>query len=77
MATIKIYTVTGRLIKTLGPETTVRSPNQSRIDWDGRDEDGDELANGVYLYKISAEAQTEDGLGLDSCHYFGKMMIHN
>ena len=23
-----------------------------RIDWDGRDEDGDALANGVYFYKV-------------------------
>lgn len=22
------------------------------IDWDGRDEDGDQLANGTYLYKL-------------------------
>jgi flagellar hook assembly protein FlgD len=30
-----------------------------RIPWDGRDRDGDEVANGVYLYKVVA--RTLDG----------------
>lgn len=46
--TIKIYTVAGRLIKTI--EHAV-SPQY----WDGRDEDGDEIANGTYLYKVIAK----------------------
>ncbi len=48
---IKIYTVAGRLVKTL-EQTTSASPNNIRIDWDGRDDDGQELANGIYLYKV-------------------------
>ena len=47
--TIKIYTVTGRLIQEL---ETVARPGFNRLYWDGRDRDGDKLANGVYLYKI-------------------------
>ncbi|MFQ5633426.1 MAG: FlgD immunoglobulin-like domain containing protein, partial [bacterium] len=49
---IKIYTVAGRLIQTL--ETFAATPGFNRIRWDGRDADGDESANGVYLYKIIA-----------------------
>jgi flagellar hook assembly protein FlgD len=48
---VKIFTLAGRLIRTL-ESAGVRGFNQ--IDWDGRDEDGDPLANGVYLYKIIA-----------------------
>ena len=48
---IKIFTLAGRLIRTL-ESAGGRGFNQ--IDWDGRDEDGDPLANGVYLYKIIA-----------------------
>ncbi len=48
--TIKIYTVTGRLIQELYG-TTVVGYNDA-ITWDGTDRDGDEIANGVYLYKI-------------------------
>ncbi|MCG3118848.1 MAG: hypothetical protein ALAOOOJD_01127 [bacterium] len=48
---IKIFTLSGRLIRTLEGAGN-RGFNQ--IEWDGRDEDGDPLANGVYLYKITA-----------------------
>ncbi len=48
-ATIKVYTVTGRLIRQI--EDFAR-PGFNKIPWDGRDEDGNLLANGVYLYKI-------------------------
>ncbi len=48
---VKIFTLAGRLIRTLAG-AGARGFNQ--IDWDGRDEDGDILANGVYLYKIIA-----------------------
>lgn len=46
---IRIYTVTGRLIQEL---EGLAQPGFNRIYWDGRDRDGDLLANGVYLYKI-------------------------
>jgi len=49
---IKIYTVAGRLLQTL--ESTFPRTGFNQVHWDGRDADGDELANGVYLYKIVA-----------------------
>ncbi|NTW50725.1 MAG: hypothetical protein HGB19_13550, partial [Chlorobiales bacterium] len=52
---IKIYTVAGRLIKTLR-DTIFGAPSQIRIEWDGRDEDGSGLANGIYLYKVVARS---------------------
>jgi hypothetical protein len=55
--TIRIYTVAGRLIQSL--ETTTSGESFVRIPWDGRDRDGDILANGVYLYKVVA--RTLDG----------------
>jgi hypothetical protein len=51
--TIKIYTVSGRLIQELKGFTSVSGYNEVPDDgWDGRDKDGDIIANGVYLYKI-------------------------
>jgi len=48
---IKIFTLSGRLIRTV----EVRGNSGfNQVEWDGRDEDGDILANGVYLYKIAA-----------------------
>jgi len=59
--TIKVYTVAGRLIRTLREGQRPGGYNLSRP-WRGEDEDGDQIANGVYLYKIIARAdgqQTE------------------
>jgi hypothetical protein len=50
-ATIKIFTVSGKLIRELCEGCRVtRGNNQFR--WDGRDAEGHAVANGVYLYKI-------------------------
>ena len=53
---IRIYTLAGRMIQTL---ETVSSEPFIIVPWDGRDRDGDIIANGVYLYKVSAS--TTDG----------------
>jgi len=42
-----------------------------KIPWDGRDEDGDLLANGVYLYKVVV--RTSDGSS--STEALGKLTI--
>jgi hypothetical protein len=62
---VKIYTVTGRLIQTVESPSVVDRFVQ--IPWDGRDRDGSELANGVYLYKVIAKSldriSTSEALG--------------
>ncbi|MDW7681586.1 MAG: FlgD immunoglobulin-like domain containing protein [bacterium] len=55
---IKIYTVRGTLIQTLEAPSLTGGYNQ--IFWDGRDRDGDQIANGVYLYKVIAKKQQLD-----------------
>lgn len=51
---IKIYTIAGRLIKTI--ENFDLLNKFVKIDWDGRDEDGNQIANGTYLYKLIVES---------------------
>jgi hypothetical protein len=53
---IEIFTVGGRLIRTL--DDIAGNAGQNQVYWDGRDDEGDELANGVYLYKIIADGRT-------------------
>lgn len=50
--TISIYTITGRKIRTLKKPSCEAGYNQ--IYWNGRDGDGDEIANNTYFYKIKA-----------------------
>jgi len=47
---IKIYTVSGRLIKVLN-KTNITDKFVT-INWDGKDTDGDMIANGMYIYKV-------------------------
>ena len=54
--TIKIYTVSGRLIRTIQDASTRRGYNET--DWDARDENSERLANGVYFYKVIVETDT-------------------
>jgi hypothetical protein len=54
---IKVYTVAGRLIAQLRQYSV--TDRFVRVPWSGRDDDGDRLANGVYLYKVVA--RTVDG----------------
>ncbi len=49
---IKIFTVAGRQIREFNIAKSQYSINFNKIFWDGRDEDGDEIANGVYFYKL-------------------------
>jgi len=57
---LKIYTVSGRLIKSYRDFVDEFGRLGTGLDyhakaWDGRNEDGDPLANGVYFYKIRAK----------------------
>jgi len=49
---IKIFTVAGRLVKEMNLTSRELSYDFNRIYWNGRDRDGDLLANGTYLYKV-------------------------
>lgn len=49
---VKVYTVAGRLIRSLTYPASSMRIGYNALKWDGRDQDGDALANGVYFYKI-------------------------
>jgi hypothetical protein len=54
LAQIKIFTIAGRLIKTIDNIPCFAGYNQ--IQWDGRDNFQDEISNGVYIVKAYVEA---------------------
>jgi hypothetical protein len=53
---IKIYTLSGRLIKHISNASAQPGYNYS-TSWDGRDRNGDRVASGVYIYKISVKGE--------------------
>jgi hypothetical protein len=53
---IKIYTLRGRLIETLRNQSSKAGHNLSSV-WNLLDNRGDKLANGVYIYKITASGR--------------------
>lgn len=49
---IQIFTVAGKLVKTIAQRVNSDGFRSDAIDWDGRDDFGDKLARGVYIYRI-------------------------
>lgn len=84
MFNIQIMTVTGKIVKTitkddLGPLHVGR--NITQYAWDGKDDFGDKLANGVYLYKVQTKlnGQNIEHMSTEADQFFtkelGKMVI--
>lgn len=60
---IQIMTITGKVVKTLFKEDLGNlriGQNITDYAWDGTDEFGDQLANGVYLYKVDVKSANKD-----------------
>jgi len=59
---IKIYTIAGRQIKQITKTSSELKYDFNTIYWDGKDDDKNEVANGVYFYKIiiSKDGTTRD-----------------
>lgn len=55
--TLRIYTLSGRLVRELNERNLEKplSVGWNMLRWNGRDEDGDRVASGVYLYRVSVE----------------------
>jgi hypothetical protein len=75
---LRIFTLSGRLIKSFRLEDIPIGKNR-RFLWDGTDLDGDRVAQGVYIYKISAKARSGIGAGGSDimAEAFGKLVLLN
>ena len=58
--TIQVFTVSGKLVKTiLGITESFGNNSFSRdFHWDGRDDFGDKVAKGVYIYKLNVRSES-------------------
>jgi hypothetical protein len=57
---IQIFTVAGRLVKTLNANIVTSTSHDKTITWNGRDDYEDQLARGVYVYRISVRANSDN-----------------
>lgn len=55
-AQIQIFTVSGRLVKTINQPVNTVGYRSEGIAWDGLDDFGDQLAKGVYVYRLMVRA---------------------
>ncbi|GAL87618.1 hypothetical protein MYP_4848 [Sporocytophaga myxococcoides] len=56
---IQIYTVSGKLIKTISERFYISPAHISNIFWDGLDDFGDKIGKGVYVYKVSVKSLSD------------------
>ena len=56
---VQIFTVSGQLVKTLRHQFFANGLRNTDVTWDGRDEFGDVLGKGVYIYRL--QLKTADG----------------
>ncbi len=63
---VQIFTITGRLVRTISTSVTAepflegfRTP-RTAIEWDGKDDYGDTVGKGTYIFKIFARSQNQE-----------------
>lgn len=56
---IQIFTISGKLIKTISTNIFSEGSRSTPIDWDGRDDFGDKIGKGTYIYRL--KVRTSDG----------------
>jgi len=53
---IQVFTITGKLVKSISTVVTSSGYNCDPIPWDGLDEYGDKIGRGVYVYRLKVRA---------------------
>lgn len=55
---VQVFTVTGKVVKTINQSVTTDGFLCRDIKWDGRDDFGDRIGKGVYIYKLTVRSST-------------------
>jgi hypothetical protein len=70
---IEIFSISGKLIKTLDTKLYSSTSHFSDLSWDGRDDFGDKIGKGVYVYKVKIKS-LRDGSEVNK---FQKLVLLN
>ena len=57
---MQIFSVSGKLVKTLNTTVTTDGFRASPVTWDGLDEYGDEIGRGVYVYRLKVRSMADN-----------------
>ena len=55
---VQILTISGKLVKTINQQVTTDGFLCRNVTWDGRDDFGDKIGKGVYVYKLKVRSTT-------------------
>lgn len=72
---IQIFTVAGNLVKTIESNITAVGDRVTDIHWDGKDDYGDRLGRGVYVYKVKVMSPGLNDQALKTESEFEKLVI--
>lgn len=72
---IQIFTVSGKLVKTIQEEVIAEGYRVTGIQWDGTDDFGSPIGRGVYVYKVSIGLLSETNQVTTSTSEFQKLVI--
>lgn len=67
---VQVFTVSGRLVKTINRQVACEGFRSDPLEWDGKDDFGDKIGRGVYVYRLSVV--TPEG---ESADKFEKLVI--
>ena len=74
---VQIFTVAGRLVRTLQGTALGSGSHVSAISWDGRDEYQDQLARGVYVYRVVVRAHSASNSDTSTASKYEKLVLLN
>jgi hypothetical protein len=69
---VQVFTISGKLIRTLQMDAVTSGNHFDQLSWDGRDDYGDNIGKGVYIYKVKVRSVTGK-----SAEEFQKLVILN
>lgn len=69
---LQVFTISGKLVKSISKFVQAEGYRSDPIEWDGRDDFGDKIGKGVYIYKL--KVKTTEGSAAEK---FEKLVILN
>jgi Peptidase family C25 len=72
---VRIFTVSGKLVKTILHQSNASGYRVNDVHWDGKDDFGDDIGKGVYVYKVAVRGTDLTGKKSEIESKFEKLVI--